>query len=71
MPRPPNVEVEIGKTLERLEVLVRDDGRGGAHPAEGSGLAGLLDRVRTLGGELEVDSGPGYGTTLKARMPCV
>jgi signal transduction histidine kinase len=51
-------------------VEVRDDGVGGADPSAGSGLRGLSDRVAALDGELELDSPPGRGTTLRARMPC-
>ena len=51
-------------------VEVSDDGVGGADPAAGSGLRGLLDRVSALGGRLEVDSHPGNGTTVRAAIPC-
>jgi signal transduction histidine kinase len=52
-------------------VEVRDDGVGGANPAAGSGLRGLADRVAALDGDLELDSRPGGGTTLRARLPGV
>jgi signal transduction histidine kinase len=51
-------------------VEVSDDGVGGADPAAGSGLRGLLDRVSALGGTIEVDSRPGEGTTVRAAIPC-
>jgi GAF domain-containing protein len=51
-----------------LGVEVCDDGAGGASP-DGSGLRGLADRVAALGGTFEVESPPGGGTTLRARMP--
>ena len=50
-------------------VEVTDDGRGGALPAEGSGLHGLADRVDAVGGRLEVTSPPGAGTRVVARLP--
>ncbi|MFL5983158.1 MAG: sensor histidine kinase, partial [Gaiellaceae bacterium] len=53
----------------RLRVQVTDDGSGGADPAAGSGLRGLVDRVEALGGRLFVDSEPGRGTTLTAVLP--
>jgi signal transduction histidine kinase len=53
-----------------LVVRVSDDGEGGADPAQGSGLRGLADRVEALGGTLRVDSPPGAGTTVEARIPC-
>jgi signal transduction histidine kinase len=52
----------------RLEVV--DDGKGGADPAGGSGLAGLADRVRALGGDLIVASPQEVGTHITARIPC-
>src|ERR1700758_928255 len=52
-----------------LRVWGRDDGRGGAAPAGGSGLVGLKDRVDALGGHLWLHSPPGTGTTLQAELP--
>jgi signal transduction histidine kinase len=52
-----------------LRVCVRDDGRGGADLAGGSGLVGLQDRVEALGGRLRVQSAPGAGTTVRAELP--
>jgi signal transduction histidine kinase len=49
----------------RLVVEVSDDGVGGVQ-ADGSGLAGLADRVGALDGTLVVSSPPGRGTTLRA-----
>jgi signal transduction histidine kinase len=53
-----------------LTVEISDDGVGGAHTAEGSGLRGLADRLSVLDGRLEVESEPGHGTTVRARIPC-
>jgi signal transduction histidine kinase len=61
-------------TLSRdgaLTVQVADDGVGGATSEHGSGLAGLADRLAALSGELDIESVPGVGTTLTARIPCV
>src|SRR6266567_6205193 len=52
-----------------LGLSIRDDGRGGADPARGSGLIGLTDRVDALGGTIEVASPVGQGTTLLIRLP--
>ena len=51
-------------------VEVADDGVGGADPDEGTGLRGLADRLAVIDGRLEVDSEPGAGTTVTARIPC-
>ena len=53
-----------------LVVCVRDDGVGGARPADGSGLVGMTDRVAALGGSLSVESPPGRGTVVTAELPC-
>jgi signal transduction histidine kinase len=52
-----------------LRVSVRDNGRGGADPAGGSGLVGLKDRVEALGGRLWLHTAPGAGTTVRAELP--
>jgi signal transduction histidine kinase len=49
---------------------VADDGLGGAAAESGSGLQGLSDRVAALDGRLELESPPGKGTRLRARIPC-
>ena len=65
-----SVEVAVVHAGERLGVEVRDDGRGGADPAAGSGLRGLADRVAALGGRLSLTSPPGGGTVLTVEIPC-
>jgi signal transduction histidine kinase len=52
-------------------VEVRDDGRGGADPAAGSGLLGLRDRVEAIGGTMHLTSPPGAGTSLRVELPLV
>lgn len=52
-----------------LIVSVADDGTGGARSREGSGLAGLADRVAAVGGRLVIESGA-QGTLLTAELPC-
>ena len=55
---------------DTLIVEVTDDGKGGADPANGSGLRGLADRVEALDGRLKVWSPPAGGTRLRAEIPC-
>ena len=65
-PRSWTVDVED----ELLVVVIADDGRGGADTgAEARGLRGLADRLHAIGGTLDVQSRPGHGTTLRARVP--
>jgi signal transduction histidine kinase len=54
-----------------LRLEVRDDGCGGADPAQGSGLLGLKDRVETIGGTMRLTSPPGAGTSLHVELPLV
>src|SRR4051794_40735674 len=54
---------------ETLEVLVVDDGHGGAS-ADGSGLKGLRARVEALDGTLGIASPAGGPTMLRAELPC-
>jgi two-component system sensor histidine kinase DesK len=49
-------------------LTVSDDGRGGI-TRRGTGLDGIGERVRSLGGTLEIDSPRGEGTVLRARFP--
>jgi len=51
------------------DITVADDGAGGARAEGGTGLRGLRDRVEALGGDLNVTSEPGAGTTVRARVP--
>jgi signal transduction histidine kinase len=52
-----------------VRISIRDDGVGGATPSRGSGLLGLKDRVESLGGEIELDSSSGNGTSLRVAIP--
>jgi PAS domain S-box-containing protein len=62
-------EVAVEATNGIVRVIVRDDGVGGADPAQGSGLRGLVDRIEALEGKLVVDSPLGKGTTVRAEIP--
>jgi len=74
-----NVARHSGASAARLtvrrrgdELLLRlaDDGRGGADLAAGSGLAGVLHRVRAHDGRLTLTSPPGGPTELEVVLPC-
>jgi signal transduction histidine kinase len=53
-----------------LRVEITDDGQGGACADAGTGIRGIIDRVRGIGGDLVLDSPPGAGTRIEARIPC-
>ena len=61
--------VELVLENGHLRLCVRDDGVGGADPANGSWLRGLRDRVDALDGRLELHSPPGEGTRLTIEIP--
>jgi signal transduction histidine kinase len=63
------VSVTLGSDSDFVRLRVSDDGCGGATAADGGGLAGLLDRVRALGGDLDVRSETGVGTVVTAAIP--
>ncbi len=62
--------VNVDRDNGRVVVEVKDDGVGGADPANGTGLRGLADRLAVIEGRLDVDSRAGSGTTVIARIPC-
>jgi signal transduction histidine kinase len=63
------VIVRVTDDAEVLNLQVRDNGAGGADFGDGSGLIGLKDRVEALGGQLEMSSPVGDGTSLTATIP--
>ncbi len=67
--RASHVRVEVRVVDGAATLEVRDDGVGGADASAGTGLGGLTDRVSALGGKLEIESVPGTGTTVRARIP--
>lgn len=67
-----SVSVVLKGTPELTELTIEDDGRGfGVRPpGQGRlGLAGVSDRVRMLGGDVEIESFPEKGVTVRARLP--
>ncbi len=62
--------VSLHRRGDVLHVAVADDGRGGAEPGTGSGLAGVRRRVEALDGTLELSSPPGGPTRVEVRLPC-
>ncbi len=64
-----SVTVQADIRDDRLRLLVRDDGGGGADASRGSGLSGLADRIEALHGTVEIVSPPGEGTSLQVELP--
>ena len=67
-------QLRIDADANHVTLTVRDNGRGfdpAASEARATrlGMTTMQERVIAAGGSLEIDSAPGKGTTLKARVP--
>jgi PAS domain S-box-containing protein len=70
------VEIELEADARRLTLTIRDDGGGfddaartPDSPDTGMGLLSMRERVDLLGGDFEVQSVIGVGTTIRVRLP--
>jgi len=70
-----NVSVLLSRRDSHAMLVIEDDGRGfetgAAAPqsANGFGLVSMRERATLVGGELEIDSTPGAGTSIFVRVP--
>jgi signal transduction histidine kinase len=62
--------LELGHRDGMLRLTVTDDGRGGADPAAGTGLAGVERRLGAFDGVLAVSSPTGGPTVVTLEIPC-
>jgi two-component system, NarL family, sensor histidine kinase UhpB len=72
------VEVDLENDEDRTELRVRDDGVGfdpgsvtrsvADRPGAGLGLRGMAERARLVGGDIDIRSAPGSGTTVTLRL---
>ena len=67
------VDVGLSRDEGYLSLTVSDLGRGfdpqGVRSKGGLGLISMEERVRLLGGDVSIESRPGDGAMLKARIP--
>jgi signal transduction histidine kinase len=63
-----HLEIAVHAAGDLVEVVVSDDGAGGADPARGSGLRRLAGRVEAAGGTLGIHSPAGEGTRVVAEL---
>jgi len=67
------VSVDVWGASDRVLLEVKDDGRGfdigQVNKTVGHGLANMQTRVANVGGDLDISSGPGEGTTILAWVP--
>ncbi|MGW4249106.1 sensor histidine kinase [Nocardia sp. NPDC004722] len=63
------VEVELAGQDTLVRIMVRDNGRGGADPALGTGLRGIEHRLSSFDGRVSLDSPPGGPTLVTVEIP--
>jgi signal transduction histidine kinase len=65
--------VTIEEVNREIVLRIADGGRGFAHAARpdqaGLGLVSMRERLRSVGGTLNIDSVPGHGAVIEARIP--
>jgi signal transduction histidine kinase len=64
-----NLWIRLSMTRDGLAMSARDDGVGADKVAIGNGLSGMTERLKQLGGKLEIESEPGAGFALHAWLP--
>lgn len=70
--RASRVGVTLSYTGPEVLLDVRDDGHGFAKSdGNGFGLTSMRQRIRGVGGHVEVESAPGDGTSVSARVPAI
>jgi len=62
--------IRIRHNDDRLQLMVGDDGRGGADPTDGGGLRGIERRLAAFDGTLGIASPVGGPTIVTLEMPC-
>ena len=64
-----NLWIRLSVAGDGLAMSARDDGIGSDKVAIGNGLTGMAERLKHLGGKLEIESEPGEGFALHAWLP--
>ena len=64
-----NLWIRLSIRGDGLAISARDDGIGADKVAVGYGLKGMAERLKQLGGKLEIESEPGAGFALHAWLP--
>jgi signal transduction histidine kinase len=63
--------IDVTGDARGMQIVVHDDGLGGADATDGTGLAGMDARVRGLGGSMRLASPPGGPTVVVVELPYV
>jgi signal transduction histidine kinase len=66
--------VLLDRSAARVSLIVEDDGKGfdvarQLRSGERFGVRGMRERTLLLGGKFDIESTPGKGTTIVARIP--
>ncbi len=71
-----NVVISISKLENAIQIIIKDDGKGMYNHSEdktikpsGFGMQKMKERIKTLNGNLSIDSSPLKGTTIKITIP--
>lgn len=66
-------EIKINRTDQNIFIIISDNGKGFlknyAFRKNSMGLSGISERIKLLGGNLEIESESGNGTVLKITLP--
>ena len=71
------VEISLVKRGSRIDASIRDNGKGfdlgkvlhPESPERSFGIVGIQERVSLLGGQMEIQSRPGFGTLISIEIP--
>jgi signal transduction histidine kinase len=63
------LRLRYGWDGDAIRLQARDDGRGVENASAGNGLSGMRERLAAYGGDLEIESAPGQGFTLRLYLP--
>jgi signal transduction histidine kinase len=72
-----NVNVVVERRRNEMLLIIEDDGKGfepsdirsGKESGSELGVVGMRERAAIVGGTLEIESAPGKGTTIFAKVP--
>ncbi|MGQ9768356.1 MAG: GAF domain-containing sensor histidine kinase, partial [Anaerolineae bacterium] len=72
-----NVHLTMTMTDDGMAMLIEDDGIGfdlmevsvASDSGRGLGLIGMQERIELVGGHLDIDTAPGYGTRIRVEVP--
>jgi signal transduction histidine kinase len=64
-----NLWISLVEDADGIVLRARDDGRGTPNLIPGNGISGMRERLRELGGRLDIATRPGAGFQVKAWLP--